>query len=168
MKSNGPVSVLVVFLLSVLVAVVLGSVIQTQYNLAALSGIGAEVGPVRLSTTLRDVFSGFVPTYGGYVVLPALLVAFGVAEWISRRFLPDFRLPLYVLAGFAALIAAIPLVNWLSPVALLVGATRDRGCLFWMAAAGAAAGLVFAWMTRDRLRPARPAADPARASVAAG
>lgn len=138
-------------LLALLIAIVWGSVVQTQYNLAALASIGADVGSVRIQATLRDVFSGFFPTYGGYVVLPALLVAFGIALLVERR-LPSFaRIPLFALAGGLAVFLAIPIVNQLAPVALLVGATRDWSCTFWMSIGGVVAGLAF-----TLLAPARP------------
>ena len=161
MKSTGIVHVAVAFLVAVVIAVAWGSVVQTQYNLAALATIGADIGPVRMNATLRDLFSGFFPTYGGYIVLPALLVAFGIAEFLSRRYLPGWRLALFGLVGFISIFLAIPLVNKLSPVALLVGATRDWGCTFWMSVAGIVSGLVFAWMTRIAARQHRqPAMTP--------
>jgi len=139
------------FLLALVVAIVWGSVVQSQYNLAALASIGADVGSVRVQATLRDIFSGFFPTYGGYVVLPALLVAFIVAALVERKLPPAARIPLFALAGGLAVFLAIPLVNLLAPVALLVGATRDWSCTFWMAVGGVVAGVLFAL-----LAPARP------------
>ncbi len=152
MKSPPILRWLAAFLVAVVIAIAWGSVVQTQYNLAALASIGADIEPVRMNATLRDLFSGFFPTYGGYVVLPALLVGFAVTEFVSRRFLPRLRLALYALAGFIAILVAIHLVNALSPVALLVGATRDWSCTFWMSAGGVLSGLVFAWMTRGEER----------------
>ncbi|WP_052629464.1 hypothetical protein [Pseudoxanthomonas suwonensis] len=140
------------FLVAVLFAVVWGAVVQTQYNLQGLASLGVDVSGVRWSTTARDVFSGFTPTYGGYVVAPALLVAFLAAGWISRRSAPLARALWFALAGLLAVWVAIPLVNWLAPVALLVGASRDAMCTFLMAVGGGVAGLLFAWMTRHRRR----------------
>lgn len=142
--------VILAFLAAAVVAVVWGSIVHTQYMLAGLSSIGADVGSVRLGTTLRDIFSGFFPTYGGYVVAPSLLVAFAVTEFLARR-VPAARYPLYALAGFVAILIAIPLVNVLSPLALLFGSTREWTCVVWMAAGGVLAGLLFAWMTRRAL-----------------
>lgn len=140
------------FLLAVVVATVWGSVVQTQYNLAALASLGADVGPVRVQTTLHDIFSGFFPTYGGYIVLPALLVAFVVVALLANHFALGWmtRVGLFKLAGGVAIFAAIPLVNWLSPVALLVGASRDWSCTFWMAVGGVVAGGIFAVLTYRR------------------
>lgn len=135
------------FLAAVVVTVVLGSVVQTQYNLAALTGIGADIGPgTNLRATLTDIFSGFSLTYGGYIVLPSLLVAFFVAWLVVRR--TGYPLPWFALAGGLAILAGIPLVNWLSPLALLIGASRDVSSIFVMAAGGIVGGVLFAWMTR--------------------
>lgn len=147
MKASPLGAMALAFLLALVLTTAWGSVVQTQYNLAALSSLGVDVGAVRWQTTLRDLFSGFFPTYGGYVVLPALLVGFVAAFFAARR-LPQVRMPLYSLAGGLAIFLAIPLVNLLSPVALLVGATRDWGCTFWMSVGGLVAGALFAWLTR--------------------
>jgi len=143
------------FLAAVLLTVVWGSVVQTQYNLAALVGIGTDIGPaINLRATLTDVFSGFSPTYGGYIVLPAMLVAFLIAWLVARR--TGAALFWFGLAGGLAVLAGIPLVNWLSPLALLIGANRDFSSVVVMAVGGALGGLLFAWLAY-RWRPVLPA-----------
>src|SRR5690606_10813463 len=65
------------FLVAIVIATVLGAIVQTQYNLDGLTMIGVEITfGQRVQTTLRDIFSGFSPSYAGYVVLPSLLLAF--------------------------------------------------------------------------------------------
>ena len=146
MKTSALKGFVPAFLMALVLAIVWGSIVQSQYNLAALASIGADVGSVRLQVTLRDIFSGFFPTYGGYVV------AFGVVALLEPKVPAAARVPLYALAGLVALLIAIPLVNWLSPVALLVGATREWSCTFWMAAAGIPAGLLYALFAPARRR----------------
>lgn len=142
------------FVAATVTATVWGSVVQTQYNVAALISIGAPIDAgVRWRTTLADVFSGFSPTYGGYVVAPALLVGFLVAAWIARRLSRPARSAWFSLGGGLALLLAIPLVNYLAPVALLVGATRDVSCTILMALGGVLAGLLFATLTSVRVGP---------------
>lgn len=162
MKASSLRGMVPAFLLALVFATAWGSVVQTQYNLAALAGIGVDIDAVRWQATLRDLFSGFFPTYGGYVVLPALLVSFVVASLLARK-LPQVRMPLVSLAGGVAIFLAIPLVNVLSPVALLVGASRDWGCTLWMAVGGLLAGVIYAWLTRPphRAAPGRPHPAPA-------
>lgn len=134
------------FLAAVVVAVVWGAIVQAQFNVAALNDIGAGIGAgTRVSTTLTDVFSGFSPTYGGYVVLPSLLVAFICAGLVVRK-TGTAAWPWFALAGGLAILLGIPLVNYISPLALLVGATRDFLCTVLMALGGVAAGLVFVWL----------------------
>ena len=94
--------------------------------------------------------SAISPALGGL----ALLVAFGVVALLEPKVPAAARVPLYALAGLVALLIAIPLVNWLSPVALLVGATREWSCTFWMAAAGIPAGLLYALFAPARRRHA--------------
>ncbi len=146
--SSTPVQRLVLgFLAAVVLTVVWGSVVQTQYNLAALTGIGVDIGlGTNLRATFTDIFSGFSLTYAGYMVLPALLVAFFVAWLVVQRAGAPFLW--FGLAGGLAILVAIPLVNWLSPLALLIGASRDFSCTILMAVGGVAGGLVFAWLTR--------------------
>lgn len=160
MKAPLSARIVLAFFAAVVVAVVFGAIVQSHYNLQALSSIGIDVDGVRMSTMARDIFSGFSPTYGGYIVLPALLVAFGLAALLSAR-RPRLRLPLFTLGGYLAVLAAIPLVNLLSPVALLVGASRDTSAIFWMAGGGALAGLLFAAITG----PSRPRHAPVRAGA---
>jgi len=137
------------FLAAVVVAVVWGSVVQTQYNLAALTGIGVDIGPgINLQATMIDIFSGFSLTYGGYIVLPALLVAFFIAWLVVRR--TGAPLLWFALAGGLAILVGIPLVNWLSPLALLIGASRDFSSVILMAVGGAIGGILFAWLTHRR------------------
>lgn len=141
--------VILAFLAAVIVATVWGAIVQTQFNLAALSGIGADIGVgTNLRTTFTDVFSGFSPTYGGYVVAPALLVAFICAGLVVRR-TATTPWPWFALAGGLAILFGIPLVNFLSPLALVVGATRDLLCTVLMALGGVPAGLLFAWILAD-------------------
>lgn len=155
------------FLVAVVVTVVLGSIVQTQYNLAALTGIGVDIGAgTNLRATLTDIFSGFSPTYGGYIVLPALLVAFFVAWLIVRR--TGAPLLWFALAGGLAILAGIPLVNWLSPLALLIGASRDFSSVVLMAVGGAVGGLLFARMAyprRSEVRRQPVDRDPAARAV---
>ena len=143
-------SVLLAFVAAVVLATLWGAIVQTQFNLAALAGIGAEL-PVglRIRTTVADIFSGFSPTYAGYIVVPSLLVAFAVA-WLVAERAPTSPALWFVLGGALAIALGIPLVNYLSPVALLVGASRDWLCTALMALGGGVAGWLFAALRGDR------------------
>jgi hypothetical protein len=159
MTSQGIGRVALAFLAAVILATVWGSIVQTQYNLAGLGTLGVPItAGLRTGTTLRDIFSGFSPTYAGFIVLPSLLVAFAVAWFFSGR-VRGPAMAWFALAGTLAIVIGIPLVNQLSPVALLVGATRDFSCTMLMALGGGVGGLLFAWLTQ----PGQPRAAPRRA-----
>jgi hypothetical protein len=118
-----------------------GSILQTQFNLAAIAAVGAPVPlPVRLQTTLQDL-AGFAPLFTG-IVAAGFLVAFPVAGWLARH-LPGNRTLLYTLAGAAAIAVALLLSNALLPITA-IGATRSLAGLLALCAAGALGGRLFA------------------------
>ena len=160
MQDRSSASIVLAFLAAVIVATVWGAIVQTQYNLAGLASIGATISfDLRLRTTLEDVFGGFTPTYGGYVVAPSLFVAFIVAAWAARSGRGS-RAAWFGAAGGIAILLGIPVVNYLSPVALLIGATRDVTCTVLMALGGVAAGVTFVSIAGRRAHGHRIAEAP--------
>lgn len=144
MNTSRLLQVLIGFIAAVVFATLWGAIVQTQYNLAALNSIGAGIGAgTNLRTTLADIFSLFTPTYAGLIVAPSLLVAFIVA-WLVVRQTGHSPWPWYALAGGLAILIAIPLVNYLAPLALLIGAARHASSVVVMALGGIVAGLIFA------------------------
>lgn len=132
--------VLVAWLAATAVTAMIGSIVQTQFNLAAIAQLGAPVPPgVRLQTTLQDL-AGFAPLLAG-VVAAGFAIAFPVAA-LLRRAWPEGRTHLYVLAGIAAIAAAILLMNALMPI-IPIGATRSAAGLLALSLAGAPGGWVF-------------------------
>lgn len=129
------------WLAATVVAAAAGSVVQTQFNLAAIAGLGAPIPPaLRLQTTLQDL-AGFAPVFAA-VAGAGLLLALPVAAWLVRR-LPARRALLYTLAGAAAVAAAILLMNTLLPVTP-IGATRSLAGFLALSACGALGGWTFA------------------------
>lgn len=128
---------------------IIGSLIQTQFGLAAISALGAPVPVgVRLLTTLHDL-AGFAPLLallaaGGF--LPAFLVTALLLRWW-----PGQRPLLYPLAGAAAIGTILLLMDATLPITA-IGAARSLAGVAALVLAGAAGGLAFA-----RLAPARPA-----------
>jgi hypothetical protein len=149
------------FVAAVLLATVWGAIVQTQFNIGALNSIGADISMgLRLQSTLSDIFSGFSPTYAIYFVIPSLFVAFAVAWFISAR-RPGSAPFWFALGGGLAILLVIPLVHYLSPLALLIGATRESLCAVLMALGGVGAGLLFATFPGgDRRRQLQRGADP--------
>lgn len=137
------------FLAALVVAVIWGAVVQTQFNLAALQALGADVPlALRIQTTLQDLL-GFGPLYAALVGV-ALGLAFVVAALIARV-ASRGRGVLFALAGFAGLIAAIRIVDSLVPPPVLIAATRSTLGLIAMTLGGAWGGGLYARLTG--LRP---------------
>jgi len=123
-----------------------GSVVQTQWNLQALVGLGLEVPlGLRLLTTGQDLIS-FGPIYAGIVAagwLPALLVA----HLLARRW-TQWRTPLFLAAAGLGLMAAVRSVDAVAPMPAFIDATRGWPGLLVMAAGAAVAGGLYAVLTR--------------------
>lgn len=134
------------FLGSALIAIVWGSLVQTQFNLNALVALGVEMPlRLRLLTSAQDL-AGFAPVYAG-IVLAAWLPAFPVAARLARS-VPHLRTVLFALAAGVALLAAVRIGDAVAPMPVLIDATRGLGGLLAMAAGSAAGGALFAFWTR--------------------
>jgi len=134
------VRVLLGWVIAVVAAVALGSIAQTQFNLAYIQALGTQIGMgARLGATWHDLFN-FTPAY-------ALLVsiAFGVAWPVAgllKRWLPDQRALLFTLAGFSAIWVMIAIMNRALPVTA-IGATRSVAGVIVLSLIGAAAGWMY-------------------------
>jgi len=129
------------WLAAVLVATLLGTIVQTQFNLAALQALSVQVSAAtRLQATAHDLV-GFSPVYGALVAI-ALLLALMISGLLARRW-PSGRVRLHMLAGFAGVLVMLLLMNALLPVTV-IAATRSLPALLLMAACAGLAGWVFA------------------------
>ncbi|WP_372996769.1 PQQ-dependent sugar dehydrogenase [Marinobacter sp.] len=133
------------FVVALVIGVVSGSVVQTQFNLLALQDMGVAVGPdARLSATIHDLGS-FAPLYG-ILFGVSFLASQSIAAVVSRFVGLGWRAPLFALAGGAGLWLALTVVNALAPMPTLIAATRSTGGLLAMLLTAAFAGAVFARM----------------------
>jgi len=131
-----------------LAATAWGTVVQTQFNLQALAGLGVEVPPgVRVLTTLQDL-AGFAPLYAG-IVAAAWLPALALAAWLARRW-PAARVPLFAVAGGLGVLAAVRCIDALAPMPVFIDATRHTVGLLSMVAGSVAAAGWYAYRTRQR------------------
>jgi len=138
---------LLAFIAAVATTAVLGSLIQTQFNLARISGLGHAIGwSDRLEVSLFDLAS-FGPSWAIVVAL-ALLIGLLVAGWPAALF-PRLGRAWYALAGFVAIVVALKAMNALLPITV-VAAARSSSGLYSMALAGALGGLVYAWLRGQR------------------
>lgn len=137
------------FVLAVAVAVAAGSLVQTQFNLAAIQGVGVDIPfQVRVAATLHDLGS-FTPLYAAIVAI-AFVPAFLVAAWIVRR-RPQQRVALFAVTAAASLLVVFLVADALAPMPTLIGATRTiTGTLAMLLTAALAAALfaLMAWRVR--------------------
>jgi len=144
---------LLAFAAALLLATAWGSLVQTQYNLAALQGLGQSIdAATRWQTSFQDLL-GFGPVYAA-IVLAAWLPAFAAAFWLCHRS-GSYRVCLLPLATSLSLIAAIRLINAFAPMPVLIYATRTLDGLLAMAVGGLLGGLLFIWLMRPRPIPAK-------------
>ena len=133
-------------LLALVLAAAWGSVVQTQWNLQALVGLGLEIPLAdRLRTTGQDLM-GFAPVYAGILAagwLPALLVAALMARWW-----PAGRIPLLAVAAGVGMVASVRAVDAVAPMPVFIDATRHLPGLLAMASGAVVAGWIYAKLTR--------------------
>ncbi len=131
------------WLAAVLFAAAVGSVIQTQFNLADVARLGAPVDfATRLRATAHDLLR-FAPLYA-LIVAVAFALAWPVAAALAKR-VPARRAGLFTLAGFTAVLVTFAIMNTVMPVTP-VAATRDPSAVALLSLAGAGAGRLYAGM----------------------
>lgn len=134
------------YIAAVLATGLLGSVTQTQFNLARLGGLGVDVSfGERIAVTVTDL-TGFAPlltalTAGGF------LVAFVFTGAVLRRWIKAGRPGLYALAGATA-VATILISMRLALGLDAIAAARGIGGFAALALCGALGGLIYARFTR--------------------
>ncbi|MBD3896629.1 hypothetical protein IEI94_12285 [Halomonas sp. ML-15] len=130
------------FVLALLVATLSGSLIQTQFNLAALAALGAEISlATRLSTSFHDLL-GFAPLYAG-LMAAALSASLPLAA-LGRRWLPLPAGLVYAAAAALGVWLAFMVVDAMAPMPTLIAATRSLTGTLAMLAGAALGGLVYA------------------------
>lgn len=139
---------LLAFAAALLLATAWGSLVQTQYNLAALQGLGQPINLATRGRTSLDDLLGFGPVYAA-IVLAAWLPAFAAAFWLGRR-KGTYLACVVPLATSASLIAAIRLIDAFAPMPVLIYATRTLDGLLAMAVGGLVGGLLFIWLVRPK------------------
>ncbi|MFC0338233.1 Glucose/arabinose dehydrogenase, beta-propeller fold [Kushneria avicenniae] len=148
------------FVAALLTGTLLGSIVQTQINLAALQQLGVDI-PImqRLTTTLGDLVT-FSPVYFALFSV-GFVISQIVALWISRRYWNGrHRLGLCTLSAMAALWATFHLVDHFAPMPTLIAATRTATGMAAMVLTAGGAGAVLAWL-RGTSRHSAPTASSA-------
>ena len=127
------------WLAAVVVAALLGSIVQTQFNLQALVDLGLAIPlQLRLQTTWLDLLR-FTPAYAAIVAI-SFALALPVAAWLLHRW--PRRRWLLLLAGASAIVTALVLMQLLLKLTA-IAAARSLWGVFALALAGALGGWVF-------------------------
>jgi len=142
------------YMAAVILATLLGTVIQTQANLLALQSVGAGVTPGQwLLTTGKDL--AFFSPILFILTAIAFLAALPAAALVSRM-VGQGRPLIFAVAAGVGLLVAFRVVDHLAPMPTLIAATRGIiGTLAMMAAAGAG-GWLFARMTESQTSRGTP------------
>lgn len=131
------------FVVAVIAATVLASIISTQFVIAGLQEIGVNVPfGTRVSMTVTDL--ALLRIYlimGGTAMLVAFVVAGACAKWLRGS-----RQVWFSVAGFAALTCVLMLIESSLGAMLIAGARTVPG-LMLQGIAGAFGGWVFARLT---------------------
>lgn len=150
MKLASILRILFFYLLSVVLATVLGTLVQTQFNLLFLQEMNVPVElSTRFETSWHDLLH-FAPLFA-IMVAATLLLALPVAEGLGRIFKP-WRGLLYLLAGAAGIWVAFTLVNYLAPMPTLIAATRVTAGLLCMMLAVGVGSWLFGRLTKPKAR----------------
>ncbi|RUO71448.1 hypothetical protein [Pseudidiomarina salinarum] len=129
------------FIIAIIAAALVASVIQTQFNLAALSELTLDIDiNTRISTIIHDIIH-FSPTIA-VILLAALLIAFPVAYFLAQRW-PSYERWLFMAAGGVGLAVAFSVVDALVPMPTLIAANRTLFGFVLMSLTGVLAGWVF-------------------------
>ncbi|MCL7945325.1 PQQ-dependent sugar dehydrogenase [Marinobacter sp. ATCH36] len=156
------------FVVALVVGSVLGSLVQTQFNLQALEGLGVEISMAkRLETSVQDLV-GFAPLYAILFGI-SFLFSQGAASLVARLAGESGRLWLYPLAAAVGLWVTLWLVDTLAPMPTLIAATREAGGSIAMIVTAAIAGWLFAVLViRLARRSSGVSAMPIMALMIAG
>jgi len=139
-------SYLLAFIPAVLLAGVLGSVIQTQFNLLAIGSIGPAIDfTTRLETTIYDL-RHFGPVYTAIIFL-VYLIALPVAHLVVRV----QKRQIYAWCAVATAIGlwvAFRFIDHFAPMPTLIAATRTTPGTLLMIFSSFLGGLFYAWLSR--------------------
>lgn len=149
---NIKIKVVLSFCVAVLIAGLLGSILQTQINIAYLRDIGPPVSFfMRLSSTWHDLLR-FAPIYLT-IVFATFVVAFPIAEF-AARIIPGHRMFWLVVGAVSGIWLCFQLINHLAPMPTFIAATRGLGGTLLLLLAAAVSALIYTLMTPALNSPA--------------
>lgn len=155
---------LLAFLAALLVGTVLGSLVQTQFNLLAIQSMGFPVSlGVRLSTSVQDlVFFGpvFAAVFGSSFLV-SQVVALTLNRWLAVPWHPL----VCALGAATGLGVTLQLVDAMAPMPTLIAASRSLSGTVALLACAALAGWLLARWRPQRSRPAQTASGAVLTSL---
>ena len=132
------------FIAAVVFASILASIFSTQFVIAGLHSIGADVSlNTRLTMTAKDF--GILQTLG-LAIFGACLVAFTVAGIVIKT-VGGNRIFWYVFAGLSSVTCLLLVMSWHLQLMPIAGARSNLGLAF-QALAGGCGGWLFSKLTR--------------------
>lgn len=135
------VRILIAFGLAVLGASLVASVMQTQFNLAALTALSVDIDmATRMQTIVHDLLH-FGPIFA-LILLPTLVISFVIA-WLCAKYFAGSERFWFVLGGGVGLALSFLLIDSLAPMPTLIAANRTALGFGLMSATGAFAGWIF-------------------------
>lgn len=150
MSRSPAVNILLVFVLAVVVATVLATLVQSQVNLHALRQIGVPISAGdRLEVSGKDLI-GFTPLMA-LLVTVSFIFALPAAELVGRV-VARWRAAIYFLAGAVGIWVAFRVTDMIAPPPVYIAATREWGGTLAMMAAVALGSALFAILTRRHSR----------------
>lgn len=133
--------------IATLAAAALGALVNTQFNLAALQGLGVTIPfGERVATTAHDLYS-FMPFLSLMVGL-ALAGALPVAAWLSTK-VPSLWGLIYAAGGASGMAVAMWAANRFSPMPTVIACTRDWPGYVAILLVAALGATLYRWLTRD-------------------
>jgi glucose/arabinose dehydrogenase len=142
--------ILAAFIAALVFGTVLGSLIQTQFNLLALQDLGVEISVgERLWTSLQDLVN-FAPVYAalsGISLLLSQIAALLLWRLVGAR----WQALVCALAATMGLWVTFTLADAVAPMPTLIAATRGSGGLLTMLAGAALSGWLFARLVTGSL-----------------
>ena len=132
---------------AVVTAVLLGSLLQTQINLAALTALDVPISfAQRIAATWHD-WTQFAPIYA-LLIAVTFLIAWIVAGMLNRLW-PEWRTAVFVLAGGLSVWALLVIMAGVLPITPIAAARSGTGVLA-LSLAGALGGWLYGRMTLQR------------------
>ncbi len=127
---------------------VLGVIVQTQFVLGALAGVGAEIGIGDRLAMTRDDLMGLGPLYAIFILI-GFLIAFS-ASALLLRFVKLPRAIVYAVAGAVCMFVMLALMREVFFGVPVIAGARSLAGELAQALCGALSGLVFAALSAKK------------------